>query len=91
MALLLVSTLATGCEAFVQPQYVTSSSTQLYTDTVTPLPDLSEVLDGQSCVDPAAKEFFDSPESPMNGVITGVASFAPPLTYDKYLTMQVSF
>lgn len=92
MAFLLVSSLTSGCEAFVQqPQPLALMSTRLQT-AAPPLPDLSEVLNGESCVDPSAKEFIES-SSELPLAVNGnseVSSFAPPLTYEKYLTMQVS-
>eukprot|EP00526_Cylindrotheca_closterium_P029426 CAMPEP_0113613634 /NCGR_PEP_ID=MMETSP0017_2-20120614/6742_1 /TAXON_ID=2856 /ORGANISM="Cylindrotheca closterium" /LENGTH=226 /DNA_ID=CAMNT_0000522757 /DNA_START=71 /DNA_END=751 /DNA_ORIENTATION=+ /assembly_acc=CAM_ASM_000147 len=94
MALLLVSTLASGCESFVQQpqQQFIASSTQLKTAPAPALPDLSEVLNGESCVEPSTKEFLEATEATeaplaVNGD-NDVSSFAPPLTYDKYLTMQ---
>lgn len=95
MTLLLLSTLASGCESFVQQpqqaQLVAPSLTQLKTAGPS-LPDLSDVLNGVSYVEPAAKEFIESStEVPLTVNGGGeVSSFAPPLTYEKYLIMQVS-
>lgn len=58
--------------------------------TAAALPDISDVLNGESSVDPVAKEFIESTEGPLNGETEAVSSFSPALTYDKYLTMQVS-
>eukprot|EP00526_Cylindrotheca_closterium_P020961 CAMPEP_0113607966 /NCGR_PEP_ID=MMETSP0017_2-20120614/3669_1 /TAXON_ID=2856 /ORGANISM="Cylindrotheca closterium" /LENGTH=209 /DNA_ID=CAMNT_0000516611 /DNA_START=71 /DNA_END=700 /DNA_ORIENTATION=- /assembly_acc=CAM_ASM_000147 len=65
MALLLVSTLASGCESFVQQpqQQFIASSTQLKTAPAPALPDLSEVLNGESCVEPSTKEFLEATEA----------------------------
>ncbi|CAJ1954777.1 unnamed protein product [Cylindrotheca closterium] len=98
MTLLLLSSLASGCDSFVQqqqqpqqPQQLASSPSLTQLNTAPALPDLSEVLDVESsCVEEATKEFLDS-STEMPLTVNGgseVSSFAPPLSYDKYLTMQ---
>lgn len=57
------------------------------------LPDLSEILEGESCLESSTKEFLETAEAPLtavDGAVSEISTFAPPLTYDKFLTMQVS-
>ncbi|KAL3937383.1 MAG: hypothetical protein SGBAC_007511 [Bacillariaceae sp.] len=97
MTLLLFSTLATGCESFVQPQFAQhrlASVTQLQMTAAVEaeaLPDLSEILEGESCLESSTKEFLETAEAPLtavDGAVSEISTFAPPLTYDKFLTMQ---
>eukprot|EP00980_Cylindrotheca_fusiformis_P019559 scaffold6784_cov108-Cylindrotheca_fusiformis.AAC.1 len=81
--LLLVSVVST-CHSFgIANSASRSRSVEL---AATVLPDISEVLNGESCVDEGI-EILDGPPISLEGEEV-VSSFAPPLTYEKYLTMQ---
>ena len=80
MASLVSSTRSFGIAR--QPQHKSALSL------ATTIPDISDVLNGESCVDELSEQFFEGSEISANGD-DEVSAFAPPLTYEKYLTMQV--
>lgn len=87
LILLLLATAATNCNCFG----VSSTGKQAHSFRLAAvaLPDISDVLNGESCVDAETEKFFDgtTPISLEGEAV--VSSFAPQLTYEKYLTMQV--
>jgi hypothetical protein len=88
LILLLLTAMVSLCDSFgLASQAKQTRSVNLATSA---LPDISEVLNGESCVDAETAELLDGTPLLSADGEDAVASFAPPLTYEKYLRMQVS-